>query len=720
MEVHPMRWIALSSSPFSGPSPVPVPGVVRRRLTAAFVPLALAIVSPLVADDGIRFLDRAAQLGAEFEHVEPPRGAILEALKQQPFQFPNDFGRVPHKPHGAPGVAIFDFDRDGDLDVYVTNSVGGRNALFSNQLRETGELGFVDVAEEAGVDAFDHDSTGVCYGDVDNDGDHDLMVLGAIMPNRLYENRGDGTFADITAQAGVGGGYLSSSSCTMGDVDGDGLLDIVVANTHTDWTNLLGIVVPFAFNEHNQLYHNLGGNVFGEVTADSGIEALDALPPTAAALTWAVALVDYDLDGDVDLFSLDDQGGVPHPSQGGVPYGLIHLHRNDGSGQLTDVSGEAGLALPGNWMGVAFGDLDCDGNMDFFATNAGDYPPGDGPPGLPLGVLASRWFLGRGDGTFVDPGVGDLVGTVFGWGTAIFDYDNDGDADVAYVGAIDVGTVIDASNPGVVLENRGCSASFAYDPVALGQSGADHTRRIDQGLAIGDLDGDGRVDVVTVSNANLPPSVPLVPRIASRIGSPFDDTAFFVPGMVPIDPSNPFLLIGSGVTVDNGSLSIELATRAGGDGDSDSGDSDSGDSDSGDSDSGDSDSGDSDSGDSDSGDSDSRSASVTLMGTIGLTSGGRVNRDGIGAVVTVTTRSGLSQMVPIVAGGSYASQNSLTAYLGLGDDKRGTVEVLWPGGVRNRLRDVRAGERILFPEIPCDVGAPSGPDEVEGETYYCG
>ncbi len=631
--------------------------------------VALAAALPALADGGVTFRDFAADpaSGIVFTHVESPRNAILDQMKQQPFVFPFDLAFVPHKPHGAPGVALLDFDRDGDLDIYVTNSLGGANGLFSSQLRQTGQLSFVDVAAAAGVDAVDHDSTGVCYGDLDNDGDHDLMVLGAIMPNRLYENQGDGTFVDITAQAGVGGGNLSTSSCSMGDVDGDGLLDIAVANTHTSWNDLLGIVVPYQFNEHNQLFVNQGGNVFADVSAASGFETLAGFPPFAAgsaALTWAIALVDFDLDGDVDAITLDDQGGVPHPFQGGVNYGIIHLHVNDGTGHFTDRTVEAGLTLPGNWMGVAFGDLDCDGHMDFFGTNVGDYPGGGQPRLFPVGVLTSRWFLGQADGSFADPGVGDLEATVFGWGVAVFDYDNDGDSDIVYHGAIDVGVFVDASNPGVVFQNQGCTASFVYDGPALADApgASDHTRRVGQGLAAGDLDEDGFVDVVTVANATIPQSMPLTPR-TDVTGSPFDATAFFLEVFSPQPPNPPNLLFWNGNFVVDGDLAVELSSGGNG----------------------------------------NRSAAVDLLGTIGLTSGGRVNRDGIGAVVTFSTPGGKRQMVPVVGGASYASQDSLTAHFGLGTEKRGTVEVLWPGGVRNRLRDVRAGERILFPEIPCSL-----------------
>lgn len=613
-----------------------------------------------LADGGVSFQDIAKDGGAgiTFERVPSASNEIFDALKRNsPPYGPDQRLETPMKARGAPGVAIFDYDGDGDLDVYATNGPGAGNALYSNQLREQGQTVFVDRAAEAGVAAVEADSTGVCFGDTDNDGDHDLYVLTNGAPNLFFENLGNGTFRDVSAASGTAGPPLNPSGCTLGDVDGDGLLDIAVGNTFTDWTHFRGIFEPFAFNQHNQLFLNQGGNVFTDVSAASGIRDLAGLPPDqagSAGLTWAVALVDYDLDGDVDLLTADDQGGVPPGSSGGLDRGFLHVFQNDGTGHFTDVSLAAGTKVPGGWMGYSFGDFNCDGLLDFFATNFGDY----NPVGTPSpGREPSRWWYQQPGGSFLDPGVGEFATTPFGWGTSTFDYDNDGDTDIIYHGGHDVGPGVELSNPGIIFQNRGCSGSdFSWDRAALAGS-TDHLRRVVHGMAVGDLDENGFPDIVSVSNLDIQPEIPLTPH--RPVGSPFDEVATFV---VTFEPNAAGELMWNGNVYPNGTLAIELNSGGNGNG----------------------------------------WVSVEAVGSRGLTPGGRVNRDGIGAVVMVTPRPGLDTAIrPVVGGASYASQDSLPATFGLGVAGRAHVEVLWPGGVRNRLYNVRAGERIVFPEIPC-------------------
>jgi len=612
--------------------------------------VALPAVTAAFAGGPVTFHDLAAVGGSglTFAHQPSADQAIADAFQALGTVTMADFPpNYPIKGHGAPGVALADFDGDGDLDIYVTNGANAPNSLFSNQLVETGHLSFVDVAPAAGVTASAQDSSGVCAGDIDNDGDVDLYVLGRREPNLLFENLGS-SFQDITGTSGAGGGIRNSTSCSFGDVDGDGLLDLVVANNF-DMSNALPIfVVPFALNDPNQIFLNQGGNLF--------LEDLTSEVAAAQDITWAIALVDLDQDGDVDVVSANDNAGILQTigNTPGIDRGFLRWLENDGSGSFTDRTAAAGLDHAGDWMGLAFADFNHDGLLDLFGSNTGDYFEQFFGLPIPLGIQATRWFLQQPGGTFADPGVGGLVATPFGWGTAALDYDNDADTDIVVYGGLEAGPFVECTNPGSLLNNDG-TAHFTLDPAVQG-SGADHSRRVEHGLAVGDLDLDGFPDIVSVSSHEVP-AAPLPMGIA--YGSVYDATAGFFPTFVP-GPA-PGTFVYTGVKYPPGTLAVEI----------------------------------------NSGDNGNGSILVDPVGTVGLTSGGAVNRDGVGAVVSVTPDRGRTAIQPVVAGSSYASQHSPELGFGLGSARRGTVEVLWPGGVRNRLYDVRAGERLVFPEIPC-------------------
>jgi len=627
-----------------------------------------ASAPPAATESGVALVNVASDpaTGLAYRREPSPRNLVFDAIKQEPLYTVMDIARTPLKPNGAPGLALIDFDRDGDLDLYVTNGPGAANSLFENRLVPDGSLAFVDVAMAVGAGLADQDSSGVCFGDTDNDGDEDLLVLGSGEPSRFLENRletGSAWFEDHTAASGLGGGNRWSSSCSMGDVNGDGLLDVVVGNTFTDWNQQAAIVaLPFAQNEHDQLFVNRGGNLFDEVGAAAGIHDLAAVPPGAATITWAIALVDLDGDGDLDLVHADDQAAIPAARYGGLDRGYIQIFDNDGSGHFTNRTVAAGTNKTGQWMGLTFGDFNCDGRLDLFGSNLGDYMASLLPLPYTRGDSTSRWFLQRPDGSFDDPfsASSALRATPFGWGASSFDYDADGDLDLVFQGGLDVGPFIDASNPGMVLANPGCSADFVWDHDAL--PSVDHRRRTVQGVAVGDLDLDGYPDVVSVSSADEPDPLPLLPYPVSW-GSPIDPpVASWVPIFQPT--GNPGEFVWSGFDPDRGTLVVEIASPpAGAEG--------------------------------------NRSVSVLPVGTAGLTTGGRVNRSGIGAQVTVTPLRGQPSTRPVLGGSSYASQDALAQPFGLGQAPTATVEILWPGGTRNRLYGVRPGERILFPEIPC-------------------
>jgi enediyne biosynthesis protein E4 len=637
-------------------------------VTTGFLTLSIVMqpLAGLASPGGVTFTDIAAGDGAGITYRRAPTPeyvAIYDALKAQPIFLKSELPEIPFKDRGAPGVAILDYDSDGDLDIYATNGPGAANSLYSNRLRETGTVSFVDVAASAGVAASDQDSTGVCYGDLDNDDDPDLLVLGNMDPNRLYENRGNGTFRDISMASGVGNVSLGAMSCAMGDIDNDGRLDIAIVNGFDRSNQRPIFTVPYAENHPNQLLRNLGGNRFEDVSASSGFLDLD-LPPgspaRAATISWAVAMVDIDLDGDVDIVHGDDSG------QAAPVHGFVQLFENDGTGHFTNRTMERGLDRIGFWMGFSFADFNSDGRMDLFSTSVGNHfaplavtPAPD--PSIPDNSFESTYFLQNADGTFTSGP--DLVGSRhwdFGWGTSAIDYDNDADTDIVYHGGMDQGLFV-LTTPGLIMENDG-EANFSRDFMALAGS-TNHVRRTVDGVATGDLDGNGFDDIVSVSEFDLW-GTPLT--LAPPLESEFDVDAYYVLNFTPVDPDETLgeadELRWTGVEFPHdGTLSVEL----------------------------------------NGGENRNRSVQIELMGSKGLIPSGRVNRDGIGAVIEFTPRKGEPVLHPVLGGSSYASQNSLIATLGLGRQRRGTLDVLWPGGVRNRLYDVKAGEMVRMPEIPC-------------------
>src|ERR1044071_94940 len=182
----------------------------RRRLACLLAAGAVAASGALYADGGVTFTNISPPAGITYQRFETPdREAIQQAYYTNGIPVPAPPGLLastPQKPRGAPGIGLFDYDNDGDIDVYVSNGPGHANSLYQNQLAQSGSVTFVDVAAAAGVTATAQDSSGVCYGDIDNDGDEDFYVTGIGEPNILYRNNGNGTFSDITAAAGVGAG----------------------------------------------------------------------------------------------------------------------------------------------------------------------------------------------------------------------------------------------------------------------------------------------------------------------------------------------------------------------------------------------------------------------------------------------------------------------------------------------------------------------------------
>ena len=630
----------------------------RRGFAPALAMVLLFAAAAGFADGGVTFSDVSAAAGITFERQPTDRQQevddIIADLPTPTAEFisvvrPN----APLNPRGVTGVALLDFDGDGDLDIYTINAAGTDNSLLSNQLAESGQMTFVDVGLAAGVAANSQDSSGVCFGDIDNDGHPDLYVLGTAEANLLFLNNGNGTFTDITNLAGVGGDDRNAASCSFGDIDNDGLLDLAVANTYDDWNHRLATVTQdtYPLMQHNQLFRNLGGGQFEDVSASSGIENVSNMSGpglTGAAHSWVVSLVDYDQDGDLDLFSADNQGLTA--TNEAERRGWIRLFQNDGTGHFTDITQAVGLDTDGGWMGFTFGDYNCDGHLDVFSTNVGDY----------LGPFRhSSLFFGGADGQFTFGGPPEA--NVFGWGASTLDYDNDGDLDMVYHGATSLLNLILTVNPGVLLTNQGaCSGEMLVTPSPFD---VEHVFRAVYGVASGDLNDDGFSDIVSASSFDVIPNDFLLPLqiLTGPQGSPLDEGTFILnrlpgsimPGfVVEADP---------GLQLPNGKLSLEVNSGGNGNG----------------------------------------SVKVTPRGSVGTLHRGAVNRSGIGAVIRVTPDGGATAIRPVVGGSSYASQDSLEAGFGLGAADEGLVEVHWPGGVLNRA-GIDEGESLLFPEIPCD------------------
>ena len=621
-------------------------------LTTAGVALAGPVFNDIARNDGA---------GISYRRGASSIMAQLDSVKLLPFMSLKELNDTPQKPHGAPGVAIFDYDRDGDLDLYVPNGPGRGNSLYQNRFAQTGTVTFIDVGAVAGVAAADQDSTGVCYGDIDNDGDADLMVNGRMEASRLFRNNGNGSFSDITATSNVGGGARAHTACTMGDVKGDGLLDIYVSNTF-DWLRNDAIFTDsFAFNQENELYLNAGGNTFTDGFEAAGLSVLEGVPPGDATISWTSTFVDYDQDGDLDLFQADDQGAMAPSFFAGVNRGYMQLFENDGLGNFVNMTGPAGLTVPSSWMGFSFGDINCDDQMDFFSPSVGDYLIQQFGIPTPPGYSTSKWFLGGGTGSFTGPGVGALGVTPFGWGNGMADVDNDGDTDIVFYGGLDVGPFLMLDNPGVVLLNDSCSGNFSWDQAATAPSADLVSRQVTQGVALGDLNQDGFVDIVHVSSDFVPPSLPIVSS-TWKWGSVFDATANVAPTFLPVGPLE---WEWAGQNTQDGRLGVEI--NGGGNG--------------------------------------NRWVRIRTRGSVGLTPGAKSNRDGVGAILKFKPKNGKTSMAPVLAGSSYASQHAPETIFGLGTKSKGTLDVMWPGGTHNRLYNVDKFETVTMPEIPCDFAA---------------
>jgi len=559
---------------------MPIPRPPRGLVLALTLPM-LAAAAPAPE---VRFADVTAAVGLTFTHANSATSNkyLIETM--------------------GGGVALLDYDHDGRLDIFFVNGArledpmpAGKQpdkhdpAFWNRLYRQRADGTFVDVTEAAGLTGRDQTAygMGVAAADYDNDGDTDLYVTG-YGANTLYRNNGDGTFTDVTQRAGVSGGGWSASAGFV-DYDNDGALDLFVTR-YVDWT--------FATNGRcgeqrpgyraychpdnyrgvaNLLFHNNGDGTFADVSAKAGVA-------DANGKGLGVAFADYDDDGFTDVYVANDsvQSFLYHNLQG---RGFEEVGLLAGVGFTDDGKTFAG-------MGVDFADYDNDGRPDLIVTD--------------LSNERYRLYRQNEDHSFRDAthvsGVGGVTLPYSGWGTRFVDYDNDGWKDLF----VAQGHVMDT------IEKTAPNLRYKQPPLLLRNESGRFVRvtpgpafeqdRAGRGAAFGDLDDDGDLDIVL-----------------GTVGEP----------------------------------AIVLRNEGG--------------------------------------------ASRHWLRIV--TAGTRSNRDGIGCRVKVVSASGLTQHFTISTAAGYLSASDKRLLVGLGDDASARlVEVRWPSGAVQRFDQVPAGTTLVATE----------------------
>ena len=488
------------------------------------------------------------------------------------------------------GVALLDYNNDGLLDIFLVN--GGRvtspmalpekfdraNPRYWNRLyRQKKDGSFTDVTEAAGLAnaGASNYGMGVAVGDYDNDGYPDLFVT-SYGKNILYHNNGNGTFTDVTAKAGVAGGGWSVSAGFF-DFDNDGHLDLFVTR-YMEWDTKHSKICGGAWQTYcppgefpattNLLYRNRGDGTFEDVSQKSGIAV-------KKGRALGVAFADYDDDGFTDIFVAND----------GMQQYLFH---NNGNGTFIECGLESGAALsadgkPLSGMGAVFQDYDNDGKPDIIVTE------------LPREIYGL--YHNDGEGSFsnrsLESGLGALTAGSSGWGVGLEDFDNDGWKDllVAQSHVLDNVEAIDQSlhylEPPLLALNRNGRFERADSGITIPVAA--------RGLAFGDLNNDGWMDAV-----------------------------------MTVLGGHPLVLINRG--------------------------------------------------------GNQHWLTIALCGT-------RSNRDGLGTRVCVNGQTRFA-----TTAGSYLSANDKRLHFGLGDANTAMVEIWWPSGAHQMLKDVRADQFLEIRE----------------------
>jgi hypothetical protein len=463
-------------------------------------PLPETAVGADAGDSEPVFVDVAGEAGIEFVHSS---GATGE------YHLPEIMGS---------GVALLDYDNDGDLDIYALQAgpleatvsladlasanadAGGRtNRLFRNELVPEGRLRFVDVTAGSGLADAGY-GQGVAVGDIDNDGDPDIF-LSNYGVDRLFRNDGDGRFSDITSGTEIDGARWTTSASFF-DYDLDGDLDLFatyyVAFNHQDpvecWfsggTGAREYCGPLSLPPlTDRLWRNDGDGRFTDVSRESGIGA-------ATGNGLGTVAADFDGDGRPDVYVANDQQAN-------------RLWANEGEGRFTDSALMSGAAYnfagaPEASMGISAGDFDGDGDEDLFMTH--------------FFGQTNTLLVNDGGGGFSDHTDGANLGAaslrLTGWGTRFFDYDNDGWLDLfiangAVVARPSVRNGSAYAEPNQLFRNAG----GRFEDVSATAGPAVSLEAVSRGAAFGDVDNDGDVDIV-VTNVDGP-----LQLLENRIGN---------------------------------------------------------------------------------------------------------------------------------------------------------------------------------------------------------
>ena len=584
----------------------------RGRHGLVLLALALGLLAApealRAAAEPVRFVDVTDSVGIDFRHVS-------SSTSQK--YLPETMGS---------GVALLDYDGDGRLDIFFANGARIDDPMpagtlpvkdgprYWNRLYHQKPDGrFEDVTTAAGLAGTGY-GQGVAVGDYDNDGDEDLYVTG-VFANQLYRNEGNGRFADVTAEAGVAGGGWSSSAAFV-DFDQDGRLDLFVGR-YMEWS--------FAYNPHCSaaynpfpdqspngpraychpnlfkgatalLYRNEGSGRFRDVSKEAGVA-------NPGGKSLGVAMADFDGDGFTDIFVAND--AVQQ-----------FLYRNLGNGRFEDVALQA------------FAAFDQDGKtFSGMGTDAADYDNDDRPDVVVTNLANQCYALYRnlGDRTFSyethASGIGRISLLSSGWGVRFLDYDNDGWKDL-FLGQGHVLDTIELTSPHLRYKQPPLLArneNGRFKDVSAGAGDVFKTEWAARGLAIGDIDDDGDLDLVV---------------------STLDDR-------------------GRVLRNEGGNAGHWIQLR--------------------------------------------------LVGR-------RSNRDGIGAEVRLTTASGALRHATARTAGGYLSAGDRRVHLGLGEEKAiGSIEIRWPSGIVQRLTQVTVDQILTVTEPEADPARP-GPAVLGGDS----